>query len=229
METLTKASEAPTEAQKHANGASEDGKAPSSSIKDASKDAKPEAAQPHHHHHHLAPPPPPFSPFLLPFRSVKILTLIRHAQGYHNAAGEREREAYKSERYRDAHLTRRGWQQAAAAGRHWHGVYAGRREGCSSFLLPRPELVVVSPLNRTLETASAIFGEEGKKEGEEGGEEGGGDGEGNGDNGKNRRKRLLMRHRPAVPGRVAPAPAFFTDLPFVAHELCREESGLHPW
>lgn len=170
--------------------------------------------------HHLASPTPSFSPFLLPYRAAKILTLIRHAQGYHNAAGERDREAYKSELYRDAHLTRRGWKQAEAAGRHWRSVYSSHSSSWNGGgLLPRPELVVVSPLNRTLETASAIFGveEEGEEEREppkEGGRKG---------------KRLLMRHRPAVPGRVAPAPTFFTDFSVVAHELCREESGLHPW
>ena len=200
-----------------ANGASKDG---ASSLSVEKKQQQ--------HHHHVAPPPPPFSPFLLPFgRNAKLLTLIRHAQGYHNAAGERDRESYKSELYRDAHLTRRGWRQAEAAGEHWRAVYSGGAAagGSSSApLLPRPELVVVSPLTRTLETACAIFGEalhddDDEEEEEEEDAEGGG-----------KKRRLLMRRRPAIPGRVAPAPAFSADrgLPFVALELCREESGLHP-
>ena len=164
-----------------------------------------------HHHLQLAPP---FSPFLLPYRNAKVLTLIRHAQGYHNAAGERDRESYKLELYRDAHLTSRGWKQALAAGRHWRSVYSRQSGSSGAAFLPRPELVVVSPLTRTLETASAIFGRE--AEGKGGGGGGGGG------------RRPVMAARAAVPGRVAPAPAFFSDLPFVAHELCREESGLHP-
>lgn len=199
MKTLEKASASAEEVEKLSNGAGKDG------------------ATSANHHHHVAPPPPPFSPFLLPFRSAKVLTLVRHAQGYHNAAGERDREQYKSERYRDAHLTRRGWRQAEAAGRHWRGVYGG----APLPLLPRPELVVVSPLTRTLETACAIFGEAHEEEEE-------GDLEEEGSKGTTRRRRLLMRRRPAVAGRVAPAPAFSADLPFIAHELCREESGLHP-
>ena len=91
---------------------------------------------------------------------------------------------------------------------------------------------MVSPLTRTLETACAIFGEAHTEE-EDGGlaEEGEGGAEGRrGAADAAGRRRLLMRHRPAVAGRVAPAPAFSADpdLPFVAHELCREESGLHP-
>ena len=170
-------------------------------------------------HHHLAPPQPLFSPFLLPYRDTKILTLIRHAQGYHNAAGELDKESYKSELYRDAHLTRRGWKQALAAGGHWRSVYSNRSGGA---FFPRPELVVVSPMSRTLETASAIFGEAEEEEDEA---------EGEGEEARGREgRRLLMRPRAAVPGRVAPAPAFSAalDLPVLAHELCREESGLHP-
>jgi len=142
---------------------------------------------------------------LIPFHDCKIVTLIRHAQGYHNAAGERDRDSYKDEKYRDAHLTERGWAQGRRAREHSSSVY-------SSGQLPRPELVVVSPLMRTLETAGAIFGFEE--------EEGLGD----------ESARLLMKPRPAVKGRVGPAPSngIFADLPFIAHEDCREETGAHP-
>lgn len=177
--------------------------------------------QNHDHHRHIAEPLPPFAPFLIPYRDCKVVTLIRHAQGYHNVAGERDREAYKSERYRDAHLTPRGWRQARRAGEHWRSVYESGK-------LPRPELVVVSPLMRTLETASAIFGFEG--EGEE--EDGGKDSKNNSNDNKGKKtKTLLMRPRPAIAGRVAATPfaaPLFADIPFVAHELVREETGVHP-
>ncbi len=37
--------------------------------------------------------------------------LIRHGQGFHNVYGEADEEAYKSNKYMDAHLTELGWHQ----------------------------------------------------------------------------------------------------------------------
>ena len=36
---------------------------------------------------------------------------VRHAQGIHNVAGEKDYDAYLSEELFDAHLTPLGWQQ----------------------------------------------------------------------------------------------------------------------
>lgn len=36
---------------------------------------------------------------------------MRHAQGIHNVAGEKDHSAYMSEELFDAHLTPLGWQQ----------------------------------------------------------------------------------------------------------------------
>ncbi len=57
-------------------------------------------------------------------------------------AGEVDRTQYKNEKYFDASLSPDGWQQAEALGRHVRAVGL------------QPELVVVSPLTRALQTAS---------------------------------------------------------------------------
>ncbi|KAF6262965.1 histidine phosphatase superfamily [Scenedesmus sp. NREL 46B-D3] len=65
--------------------------------------------------------------------------LIRHGEGWHNIGFEH---------HVDAHLTPRGWAQTAALQQHL------------AALQPQldVELVVVSPLRRTLETAAGVFG-----------------------------------------------------------------------
>ena len=55
---------------------------------------------------------------------------------------------YLNPRWTDAHLTQLGWEQTAALKRHLAG-------------LPQPfrvDVVIVSPLTRTLETAAGVFG-----------------------------------------------------------------------
>eukprot|EP00879_Flechtneria_rotunda_P014634 GHRR01015293.1.p1 GENE.GHRR01015293.1~~GHRR01015293.1.p1 ORF type:complete len:202 (+),score=57.96 GHRR01015293.1:376-981(+) len=71
--------------------------------------------------------------------NMKTLYLIRHGEGWHNIGFETNL---------DPHLTPRGWAQTAALQQHL------------ATLQPKLniELVVVSPLRRTLETAAGVFG-----------------------------------------------------------------------
>ena len=106
--------------------------------------------------------------------------------------------SYRDETYADAHLTPRGWRQAAGLRSHFR----------TSGLAP-PGAVVVSPLTRTLETAAAVLGGEGAWEPARGAP-------------------LMVARgevkglRPAAS--AIPAP----PTPFVADELCREHAGVHP-
>ncbi|XP_010523258.1 PREDICTED: phosphoglycerate mutase-like protein [Tarenaya hassleriana] len=85
-----------------------------------------------------------------PLHRSKIIHLVRHAEGIHNAAGEEDYSAYSSEEYADAHITPLGWQQVDALRKHVK----------ATGLSKRVELVVVSPLLRTLQTAVGAFGGE---------------------------------------------------------------------
>jgi len=69
---------------------------------------------------------------------------VRHAQGDHNVAGEQDYTNYQSEQWFDAALTDLGKQQCDALASQ-HGVTASA------------ELLVVSPLTRTLQTATLSF------------------------------------------------------------------------
>jgi hypothetical protein len=82
----------------------------------------------------------------IPYKHTKIIHFIRHGQGYHNVAGEVQYKSYKSEEWFDAHLTQEGWKQATQLHAHLRAVNL-----C-------PDLVIVSPLMRALETAVAVFG-----------------------------------------------------------------------
>eukprot|EP00897_Mesotaenium_endlicherianum_P006130 jgi/Mesen1/5545/ME000280S04661 len=72
---------------------------------------------------------------------------VRHGQGYHNVAGEKDYGAYMSQEYLDASLTPAGWQQTAALKKHIAAV------GGLDY-----DLVVTSPLMRTMQTAVGVFG-----------------------------------------------------------------------
>ncbi|KAK8705550.1 hypothetical protein V6N13_049150 [Hibiscus sabdariffa] len=130
------------------------------------------------------------SPGLYPLHRCKTLHLVRHAQGVHNVEGDKDFSNYLSEELFDAHLTPLGWQQVDNLRKHVH----------ETGLSKKIELVIVSPLLRTLQTAVGVFGGEGYKDGinvpplmvENAGES----------------------NRPAISSLDCP--------PFVAVELCRE-------
>jgi broad specificity phosphatase PhoE len=89
----------------------------------------------------------PAPAFAFSMRDTKFVYLIRHGQGVHNSrARDIGRSAYSDESLLDAPLDEIGRKQASALGEHL------RDSG-----LPI-ELVVVSPLRRTLETAKLAFG-----------------------------------------------------------------------
>lgn len=134
---------------------------------------------------------------MYPLPRCKVLYLVRHGQGYHNLAHDADPKAYESWDYYDASLTPLGWQQADALHRYVH------EKKISATL----ELVVVSPLIRTLQTASGIFGGEKLRDGE------------------TKHSALMVagvgqaKHTP-ISSAAAP--------PFVACEWCREHLELWP-
>ncbi|KAF9609679.1 hypothetical protein IFM89_017858 [Coptis chinensis] len=90
-------------------------------------------------------------PSLFPLHRCKTLHLIRHAQGIHNVEAEKDFKAYLSPALFDAHLTPLGWQQVDNLRKHVRAC------GLSN----RIDLVVTSPLLRTMQTAVGVFGGEG--------------------------------------------------------------------
>eukprot|EP00929_Paragymnodinium_shiwhaense_P106887 TRINITY_DN72726_c0_g1_i1.p1 TRINITY_DN72726_c0_g1~~TRINITY_DN72726_c0_g1_i1.p1 ORF type:complete len:328 (-),score=41.68 TRINITY_DN72726_c0_g1_i1:117-1100(-) len=107
----------------------------------------------------LGPPESGFSIFLA--ERTKKIHFIRHAEGYHNVATKRtgdneclkrgEHLAQQHELW-DARLTDKGIRQA----KELREYLSTRPSGGRSFTAF--DLVVVSPLTRTLQTADAIFG-----------------------------------------------------------------------
>ncbi|WRX30477.1 Histidine phosphatase superfamily [Theobroma cacao] len=92
------------------------------------------------------------APSPYPFASYKVLHLVRHAQGVHNLESEKSRDPLTSFEYFDAELSSQGWQQ----------VCDQRRYVCASGLLEKIEVVITSPMTRTLQTAVGIFRGEGQ-------------------------------------------------------------------
>jgi len=133
---------------------------------------------------------------LYPLHRCKTLHLVRHGQGYHNVAGEKDYGAYMSYDFFDASLTSLGWQQVDNLRKHiW-------KTGIAS----RIELVVTSPLTRTMQTAVGVFGGGGYIDGDA--------------------SPPLM-----VTGAGKGNHAAITSAncpPFIASECCREQMGLHP-
>ncbi|XP_052487146.1 phosphoglycerate mutase-like protein 1 isoform X3 [Gossypium raimondii] len=78
----------------------------------------------------------------------KILHLVRHAEGVHNLESDKSRDPLTSFEFLDAQLSSLGRQQVVAERKHV------RETG----LLDEVEVVIVSPMTRTLETAVGIFG-----------------------------------------------------------------------
>ncbi|KAE8658688.1 Phosphoglycerate mutase-like protein 2 [Hibiscus syriacus] len=130
------------------------------------------------------------TPGLYPLHRCKTLHLVRHAQGVHNVAGEKDPAACSSEEYFDAHLTPLGWQQVDNLRKHVH----------ETGLSKKVDLVIVSPLLRTMQTAVGVFGGEGYKNGID--------------------VPPLMVANAGESGR--PEISSLNCPPFVAFELCRE-------
>lgn len=80
-----------------------------------------------------------------PRHNAAVVHFIRHGEGFHNVAGRANHDNYKSPDYLDAHLTAFGWQQAHALSAHIAAAGV------------RPEVVIVSPLARAIETAVGAF------------------------------------------------------------------------
>ncbi|KAJ4807236.1 Phosphoglycerate mutase-like protein [Rhynchospora pubera] len=87
---------------------------------------------------------------LYPSHRCKTLYLIRHGQAVHNVAGEKNHKAYSFPEFFDAQLSPLGWDQVGNLRKHVNA--------CG--LAKKIELVVVSPLLRTMQTAVGVFGGE---------------------------------------------------------------------
>ncbi|RDX68480.1 Phosphoglycerate mutase-like protein 1 [Mucuna pruriens] len=133
---------------------------------------------------------------LYPLHRSKTVHLVRHAQGVHNVAGEKNHDEYLSYEYFDAHLTPLGWEQVGNLRKH---VIAC---GLSKTI----ELVVVSPLLRTMQTAVGVFGGEAYTDG--------------------------ISEPPLMMADVGHsdhlAVSSLNCPPFLAVERCREQMGVHP-
>jgi broad specificity phosphatase PhoE len=92
--------------------------------------------------------PEAFGVSMYPMHRSKVIHIVRHGQGYHNVAGELDHANYMSWEYADASLTDLGWLQAEVL--HEHVDATG--------IKAQVELVVVSPLMRTLQTAAGVWG-----------------------------------------------------------------------
>ncbi|XP_047328476.1 phosphoglycerate mutase-like protein 1 [Impatiens glandulifera] len=135
---------------------------------------------------------------LYPLHRSKIIHLVRHAQGFSNVAAEKEHSAYMLEEFFDTKITPLGWQQVDNLRKHVH----------SSGIAKRVELVIVSPLLRTLQTAVGVFG-------------------GGYINEKNISDQDLLMVKNALDSNQA-AISSLDCPPFLAVELCRERLGVHP-
>ncbi|KAG6421947.1 hypothetical protein SASPL_118507 [Salvia splendens] len=135
-------------------------------------------------------------PSLFPLHRSKTIHLVRHAQGIHNVVGDKNYKAYMSPEYFDAHLTQLGWQQVDNLRKHVH----------SSGLIKNIDLVITSPLLRTIQTAVGVFGGEAYS-------------------GKMDNLPLMVTNA----GNSDRSAISSLDCPrIVAVELCREHLGVHP-
>ncbi|KAK9690561.1 hypothetical protein RND81_09G137700 [Saponaria officinalis] len=135
-------------------------------------------------------------PGLYPLHRCKTIHLVRHAQGLHNVEGDKNYGAYLKPEYFDAPLTPLGWKQ----------VDVLRKNVNASGLQKSIELVITSPLLRTMQTAVGVFGGESGTDGSD-----------------------------VPPLMVANAGnsdhSAISSLncpPIMAVELCREHMGVHP-
>ncbi|CAN6459542.1 unnamed protein product [Victoria cruziana] len=135
-------------------------------------------------------------PSLYPLHRCKTLHLVRHGQGFHNVVGEKDFKAYMSEEFFDASLTPLGWEQVANLRKHID----------ASGLASKIDLVITSPLLRTIQTAVGVFGGEEYVDG-------------------------VQAPPLMVPNAGSSNHAAISSLscpPFIAVELCREHLGVHP-
>lgn len=135
-------------------------------------------------------------PNLYPLHRCKTIHLVRHAQGIHNVEGDKNYKSYMSPEYFDAELTPLGWQQVDNLRKHVQ----------STGLFQRIDLVVTSPLMRTMQTAVGVFG---------------------GDGYTDRMDVLPLMVANAGKSNRA-AISSLNCPPIVALELCREHLGVHP-
>ncbi|XP_062225053.1 phosphoglycerate mutase-like protein isoform X2 [Phragmites australis] len=131
-----------------------------------------------------------------PMHRCKTIHLVRHAQGIHNVEGETDHSAYMKPEFFDARITPLGWKQVDCLREHV--------KKCG--LAKRIELVLCSPLLRTMQTAVGVFGGE------------------NYTNGENAPPLMVENaghsKRRAISSLNCP--------PFLAVETCRERLGVHP-
>ncbi|XP_010544449.1 PREDICTED: phosphoglycerate mutase-like protein 1 [Tarenaya hassleriana] len=121
--------------------------------------------------------------------SLSKLYLLRHAQGIHNVELEEKRETALSPKLFDAELSPKGLQQVKELRKRIH----------ESGLLDKIELVITSPLQRTMQTAMGVFGKDSGKHADE-----------------VRRETSTAQHSTVI------------FPPIMALELCRERMGLYP-
>ncbi|KAB2616927.1 phosphomutase-like protein 3 [Pyrus ussuriensis x Pyrus communis] len=135
-------------------------------------------------------------PSLYPLHRSKTLHLVRHGQGIHNVEGEKDQSAYLSYDLFDAHLTPLGWSQVDNLHKHV--------QACGLF--KKIDLVITSPLLRTMQTAVGVFGGEAYTDG--------------------------IDVPPLMVANAGnsnhPAISSLNSPPFIAVELCRELLGVHP-
>lgn len=79
--------------------------------------------------------------------NYKIIHFVRHAEGAHNVAGKKSVLNYLKEEYEDATLSDKGHQECNALSQEITAIE----------LISNAELVVISPMRRTLQTASLCF------------------------------------------------------------------------
>lgn len=137
-----------------------------------------------------------FGVSMYPVHRSKVIHIVRHGQGYHNVAGEVDHLSYMSWDYLDASLTELGWQQSEAL--HAHLDATG--------IKAQVELVVVSPLLRTLQTAAGVWGGGAALD--------------------ESATPLMVSGLGKAPHAAIAAPP--KGLKFVANEWCREQNGVHP-
>jgi broad specificity phosphatase PhoE len=137
-----------------------------------------------------------FGVAMYPQHRTKTIHIVRHGQGFHNVAGELDHASYLSWDYADASLTSLGWQQSEALHKHLDAT------GIKS----RVELVVVSPLLRTLQTAAGVWGASSSSSPPD-------------------EPLLMVSGLGKFPHAAIAAPE---RLKFIANEFCREQNGVHP-